>query len=71
MKGDLERQASSFLSESKESKGEWAQRQLIAFIKMLKGSKIEAGTVRNYYKVVKGFCDLNKKFFYRHRMGTG
>jgi integrase len=61
----LEIQAAQFLKEFK-SKGkeggkEWAQKCLMRFVKHLnekvKEGKFGRGTIRNYYKTVKRFCD--------------
>jgi hypothetical protein len=56
-------QVTQFLQKAKKDE-EWAQEQLIDFIITLDEGegkkKIKAGTIRNYYKVVKVFCDLHR-----------
>jgi integrase len=63
MKGNLEKQAATFLEKSRRSKGEWAEQHITAFIKTLKKTQITAGTLYGYYKVIKGFCDLHRRSF--------
>jgi hypothetical protein len=64
LKGDLEKQAAQFKeikSREKEKGKEWAQKSIINFIVCLneksKEGKFGRGTIRNYYKPVKCFCD--------------
>jgi hypothetical protein len=60
--GELSEQATQFLQKAKNAE-DWAQQQLINFIMALgqrKEKKIEAATIKNYYKVVKAFCLLHR-----------
>ncbi|MGA9150146.1 MAG: hypothetical protein WBZ36_06190, partial [Candidatus Nitrosopolaris sp.] len=57
----LEMQAALFLKEFKSKGKEWAQKCLMRFIghlnEQVKEGKFGRGTIRNYYKTVKRFCD--------------
>jgi integrase len=60
---DMEEQASTFLKQARKRGGDqWAQDKLVGFITSLRSrsDKIEPPTVRNYYKAIKLFCDLNR-----------
>jgi integrase len=56
-------QAQTFLDKAKQDE-EWAQNQVISFLIALDQGqgrqKLAAGTIKNYYKAIKLFCDLNR-----------
>jgi hypothetical protein len=58
---DLEKQTSLFLKQAR--KKEWAQQKLVQYIQTLKDRKdkdrIEASTVRSYFKAIKLLCELH------------
>jgi integrase len=57
----LEMQAGQFLKEFKSKGKEWAQKSLMRFVghlnEKVKEGRFGRGTIRNYYKTVKRFCD--------------
>jgi hypothetical protein len=61
LKGALIEQASMFLDKSKDLT--WAQASIMRFVEFQKersrNGQIAVGTIRNYYKAIKLFCDMN------------
>src|SRR5437867_8315968 len=62
LKGTLSEQASQFLSRAKEDLV-WTQISIMKFVEFQKKRAatgvIAFGTIRNYYKAIKLFCDMN------------
>lgn len=62
LEGTLEERAVHFLDQSKDRS--WSYTNIMRFIDSLKdkskNGEIAAGTIRNYYKAIKLFCDMNE-----------
>ncbi len=60
--GSLEEQASEFLEKARQN-AQWCQDSIIAFLdfhnKRVKSKELAAGTLKNYYRAAKLFCEMN------------
>ncbi len=61
--GSLEDQAMDFLNQAKQHGTQWAQHSLMLFLdfhkQRVRQKELAAGTLKNYYRAAKLFCEMN------------
>jgi hypothetical protein len=61
--GPLEEQAIEFLNKAKQNSAQWAQYSIMAFLdfhkERVRRKELAAGTLKNYYRAAKLFCEMN------------
>jgi hypothetical protein len=62
LRGSLEEQAKEFLERARQN-AQWCQDSIIAFLdfhnQRVRSKELAAGTLKNYYRAVKLFCEMN------------
>jgi hypothetical protein len=61
--GSLEEQAREFLDQVRHNNVQWAQNRIMIFLafhkERVRRKELAAGTVKNYYRAAKLFCEMN------------
>jgi integrase len=61
--GSLEEQAIEFLNKAKQNGAQWAQQSIMIFLdfhkERVRRKELAAGTLKNYYRAAKLFCEMN------------
>jgi hypothetical protein len=61
--GSLEQQATEFLDKTREKNIQWAQDSIMIFLdfhkETVRRKELAAGTLKNYYRAAKLFCEMN------------
>jgi hypothetical protein len=75
LSGSIEEQANEFLNKTKETGIHWAQDSIIKFLdshkERVRCKELAAGTLKNYYRAAKLFCEMNDLTLNWRRIAIG
>ncbi len=71
----LEEQSKEFLDKTRQNSGQWAQDSIMIFVdfhkERLRRKELAAGTLKNYYRAAKLFCEMNDLILNWKRISKG
>ncbi|HEY9387303.1 MAG TPA: hypothetical protein VIP70_09695 [Nitrososphaeraceae archaeon] len=75
LSGSLEDQAMEFLDKVKQNSAQWPQHSIMAFLdfhkERVRRKELAAGTLKNYYRAAKLFCEMNDLMLNWKRISKG